>query len=178
MASRAFSSGRKHFEQPALDQYLEGHNADRPLASADFGAETGAYFLKTSSPLFVQPYDVDSGPRPSTLDDHSCPTIASTHTTGRRKKRQRKREKPSTIANNEPGLDQPATTGAQVQTSACLGPLQWRTLPGCVISSTVDTVRDLVARPSSFVDTLTKNNRPIYLGILAALLVFLYRLLK
>lgn len=161
------NSLRYHF----LDNGVNNEARNIPMASADFGAESGAYFLRStpSAPLDQYPeYHVEPDPRD---DDAACPQP----TRIRKKKRQKQK-----------------TLGAQVAPAAVTIPsaaevcatVRWETLPSCMVDSVVGVTQDLTRRfqtgenRETLGSIFTKQSRLTYLLILFLLLFFVYRIFR
>jgi hypothetical protein len=135
-----------------------------PMASADFGAESGAYFLKSVS----------------TIEGDSRTSDPNTT----RIRHQKKKRTPKIISGAQADN---ATTKIQdtAPLQGCAATVRWETLPGCLIESVVGVTQDLTQRfltgdkvNESLGDIVTKNNRLNYLLIIFLLLFFVYRILR
>jgi len=176
MASLAKSENnslRYHY----LDNGVNNESRNMPMAAADFGAESGAYFLK-STPLDTYPeYKIEPDPRcgKDAAGLASMESLVVEHAPEMAKKSKRRKKHRGRVV----GAQVESTT--QPETCATV---RWETLPGCLVKTVIDVTGDLTDKlqgsrvDDGLVSILTRQNRLIYLSILFLLLYFVYRILR
>jgi hypothetical protein len=152
----------------AFDNGLHSSARFMPMASADFGAESGSYFLKSRPISPPEPYQVAPDPH--------------------QKKRKKKRTGAQVVETAQDAAqvpaEVPAEVPAQVRTApsataaSCAQGIRWETLPTCVLSTVTGVWTDVTQGREDLTTVVTKENRLTYLGILFLLLFFVYRILR
>jgi hypothetical protein len=147
----------------AFDNGLHSSARFMPMASADFGAESGSYFLKSRPIAPPEPYQVAPDPH-------------------QKKKRKKKRTGAQVVETTaqEPGDLEPLPTQGSGETvvNVCAEGIRWETLPTCVLSTVTGVWTDVTQGREDLTTVVTKENRLTYLGILFLLLFFVYRILR
>jgi hypothetical protein len=178
---------RYHF----LDNGVNNESRNQPMASAEFGAESGAYFLQSAPETFPSPMNMNQyqeyqlAPDPHQVPG-ACPTTTTTTTITHKKVKKGKKQKKK-IAGAQ--VSPSATTATRDNDTSNLDPtcsvVRWETLPSCLIESVVgvtgDLTRHLRATPETrqpLSNIFTKNSRLTYLLILFLLLFFVYRIFR
>lgn len=184
-------SSRSKFESHSLgyhflDNGVNTEARDMPMASADFGAESGSYFLRSTGPdskgLTNYPeYKLESDPhinlppknkiKPHRRKKTNLPTggAAAQNTATNASE-----EEPDIVIKSEPAA------------SGCQTAVRWETLPGCLVETVVGVTQDLTrkigsaqaAPTESLGDIFTKESRLTYLSILFLLLFLVYRIFR
>jgi len=169
-----------------LDNGINNEARNMPMASANFGAESGAYFLKSAPPTDQYPeYQLAPDPHAAIVDESSC------QVSNERVKRHRKKKKVMGAQVEKVVVELPQQPTVQpsapekINISSTCTAVRWETLPSCMIDSVLGVTQDLSQRfrvaPENrqpLGDVFLKNNRLTYLLILFLLLFFVYRIFR
>uniref|UniRef100_A0A6C0BN92 Uncharacterized protein n=1 Tax=viral metagenome TaxID=1070528 RepID=A0A6C0BN92_9ZZZZ len=178
-----------------LDNGVNNESRNMPMAAADFGAETGAYFLK-STPMTAYPeYKLEPDPhcRKNAAGLASMEELIADHAPSHVKKSKRKRSKTPKAPKGAQVAGATDTAGLLLtvsgESTAGCGAVRWETLPACLLKTVTDVtseISDKIAPTETtppqespgWVSIFTRDNRPLYLSVLFLLLYFVYRILR
>lgn len=161
-----------------LDDGRFGSARSDPFTSADFGAESGSYYLK-SKPVTFKEYELDQDPRappnvPSLKPVPEKPKGASASKKKVRKVAAQVNEVPTAVE---------APVGKAVETNSC-STISWDNFPSCTVKETYGFLKDTVSYVRgtsdfpSFFGVLTHNQRYMYILLAVLFGYLLYRVLR
>jgi hypothetical protein len=184
-----------------LDDGRFGSARSDPFTSANFGAESGSYYLR-SAPLTFKEYELDQDPRAPPNVQSLKPVAekpmndlkangASSHKQNRKTKKRGAQVRnnaqvnnvtTSTVA-NAPGERLVDSLGTATPVNKCAS-LSWDNFPSCTVRETYGFVKDSIqyARGTteypSFWSVLTYNQRYLYVLLSVLFAYLLYRILR
>lgn len=194
-------SSRFHFLDNALTN-ATNNARDVPMAAADFGAESGSYFLKSTadSPSLTNypEYKLETDPR-ATLPNGPNGSNEQKHQTRRRRPLAPGRKRVSRIT--AVGAQSAAESAVESaggangaegedggESGVCQAAVRWETLPGCLVETVLGVTQDVAQKlwnrapaangEGSWTNIFTKDNRLTYLSILTFLLFLVYRIFR